>query len=181
MLSARFDQTQFRQTFVGNFPANPGGFPHGRARFAHFKSRFLCFQYNVVNGLLLFRKSTVGGNGAGDVGGVAVVFGPQVHEHQIGGDPLAIVFHVMQHAGVVPGTYNRRVTFIFRTITAKNKLVDAPDFHFRHGRMHGFHHFHLALAGYIHCFAQQFEFGIGFDHAQLAHFASQGTSIQVFG
>src|SRR5690606_40004043 len=52
---------------------------------------------------LLLGEPAAGGEGAGDVGGIAAVLRPGIDQHQVGGADPVLVGDVMQHATVGAG------------------------------------------------------------------------------
>ena len=91
------------------------------AGFGRGNRRVLARQHQVVQRALGARELATGGEGAGDVAGVAVELATGIDQHQVAGMNRRHVGAVVQHAGVGAGRHDRAVRGVLRT--AEPELV----------------------------------------------------------
>ncbi len=174
------EQAQVQQTLRKHFHGGVVRIDKSRAGLRCRHSCFLRGQHQVIESSLLPGESAVGGEGAGDVAGVAIELASGIDQHQLAIANQALVGPVMQHAGVCATGHDGAVGRVLRALLTEFVQqfgVQMVFAHFLPGAQHGrtaLHGANMRMRTDARSTAHDVQLVRVFDEA---HFIEQGAHI----
>src|SRR3970040_865258 len=104
--------------FYNNRPGARVKFPDGKSGLYHLNDFLLSLENNLIDLFLRFGEFPRHGNGSCDIRGIALVFCPYIHHHEVSALRLSLVQIVVENQRILAGSDNRREALIIGSVAS---------------------------------------------------------------